>query len=296
MTVVERWRQAQVEGEEALKQFENMLKGVVAELNIRDHFNQRGYNVELADNPYQRGYDLHGADPDGEYTQIQVKTGEHYSTSQLQEHMERYPLNDVNHADHYAVATELYDKTVATSEAASNTADRMITAIGLDFELVTSMRDGLETLSDAMDVAEVVPGVGSFIAASRLIYSVVKTEKEFTSADRTTKNKIQVVQTLTLMSRMGITTAMATFGGMGGGAVGSAIPGAGNLVGVIGGTVAGAGMGMYLNRHLQPHMLDLALGITSLTHDDLFYYKNKPRIDDLALNYRRTAGELAALA
>ena len=38
-------------------------------------------------------------------------------------------------------------------------------------------------------------------------------------------------------------------------------------------------MGRYLNRHLEPHMLNLALDITGLTNDDLFYYKNKPRLD-----------------
>ena len=53
-------------------------------------------------------------------------------------------------------------------------------------------------------------------------------------------------------------------------------------------------MGMYLNKHLQPHMLNLALDITGLTNDDLFYYKNKTRIDNVALNFRKTAGELAA--
>ena len=36
-------------------------------------------------------------------------------------------------------------------------------------------------------------------------------------------------------------------------------------------------MGMYLNKHLEPHMLDLALDITNLTRDDLFYYKNKDK-------------------
>ena len=51
---------------------------------------------------------------------------------------------------------------------------------------------------------------------------------------------------------------------------------------------------MYLNKHLQPHMLNLALDITGLTNDDLFYYKNKTRIDNVALNFRKTAGELAA--
>ena len=51
---------------------------------------------------------------------------------------------------------------------------------------------------------------------------------------------------------------------------------------------------MYLNKHLQPHMLDLALNITDLTHDDLFYYKNKPYIDEVAVTFQRTARELAA--
>ena len=81
---------------------------------------------------------------------------------------------------------------------------------------------------------------------------------------------------------------------MGGAAAGSFLPGIGNLIGGIVGLVGGAGMGMYLNRHLQPHMLNLALDITGLTNDDLFYYKNKPRIDTVAVTFQRTARELAA--
>lgn len=68
----------------------------------------------------------------------------------------------------------------------------------------------------------------------------------------------------------------------------------GNLVGGIVGTAAGAGMGMYLNWHLEPRMLDLALDITGLTNDDLFYYKNKVRIDGTAVSFRQTAIELGA--
>ena len=47
-----------------------------------------------------------------------------------------------------------------------------------------------------------------------------------------------------------------------------------------------------LNRHLQPHMMDLALDITGLERDDLFYHKNKERIDVLALSFRNTAQAL----
>ena len=48
---------------------------------------------------------------------------------------------------------------------------------------------------------------------------------------------------------------------------------------------------MYLNRHLQPNMLDLALDITGLEHDDLFYFKNKAHIDGVALSMRNTTVE-----
>ena len=123
---------------------------------------------------------------------------------------------------------------------------------------------------------------------------MVRTEREFKAVERSTRNKIHVVQTLTLMSRMGISAALSAAGGIGGTSLGTAIPGVGNLVGGIAGTVAGAGMGMYLNRHLQPKMLDLALNITGLTHDDLFYFKNKQRIDDTALNIRDSATRLEA--
>ena len=170
--------------------------------------------------------------------------------------------------------------------------------LGADLELVNGIRDGLETLSNNMgldipdSLAEIIPYGVAIAASARLLYGVIRTEREFRAADRTTRNKIQVVQTLTLMSRMGISSVLAYAGGLGGTAAGSAIPGVGNLAGGIAGSMAGAGMGIYLNRHLQPRMLSLALSITGLEQDDLFYFKNKPRIDLLALSFQRTAANL----
>ena len=51
---------------------------------------------------------------------------------------------------------------------------------------------------------------------------------------------------------------------------------------------------MYLNKHQQPHMLDIALNVTGLTRDDLFYYKNKLRIDEVGFIFQTRAKELAA--
>ena len=283
--VAERWRQALADGEDDKEDLLDDLKGIVAEFNARDQLNQRGYNVELAEDRFQRGWDLHGTAPNGEYVQIQVRAGD--SEAQIDR-----TIRDMQETDYpFAVGSDIHD---GISDEAPELVDRIVATMGSDFDLVQSMEDGLETLSEAFGIAKAIPGAGAIIAASRLVYSVVKTEKEFKAADRTTKNKIQVVQTLTLMSRMGVTTVLATAGGMGGAAAGSFLPGIGNLIVGIVGSVGGAGMGMYLNRRLQPHMLNLALDITGLTNDDLFYYKNKPRIDTVAVNFQRTARELAA--
>ena len=104
-------------------------------------------------------------------------------------------------------------------------------------------------------------------------------------------------------------------GTVAGGAAGSWAPGVGNAALAAAGAVAGAAVGTvidnfvgnmfnnhnspnglteYLDRHLQPHMLDLALDITGLTNDDLFYYKNKPRIDTAALSFHQAARALTA--
>lgn len=195
------------------------------------------------------------------------------------------------------ISTELYDKIAERSPELIDQMDE----IGSDYELVEGIKDGLNTLSDNMDldlpdsIGEIVPYAGAIMMGARLIYNVIKTEKEFSTADRTTKNKMQVVQALTVMSRFGISTGLSMVGGLGGGTIGSFIPGIGNLIGGIAGTVFGAGMGMYLNKHLQPHMLNLALSITGLTHADLFYYKNKPHIDRAALSFRQDANMLAAV-
>ena len=133
-------------------------------------------------------------------------------------------------------------------------ADRLL-GIGPNLELVDGIYDCLNILSNNMGldlpdaVADLIPYAGAIAASARLIYGVIRTEQEFQAADRTAKNQIQEVRTLTLMPRMGISAALAYAGGMGETAAGRAVPGPGNLAGGIAGSLAGAGIGMYLNRH-----------------------------------------------
>ena len=292
-------------------------------------------DMTLAPASNNQFWDNIGINPDGKVAVIQVRTGESYSNSHVQAWMaeDRPNLYEKVYADvqkwtadpeimekhpelvtiaerladgpdsfvsdrYFAFGSELYGKAVPSG---IDETGRIVAAIGKDYELVAGINDGLETLSGNMGldipdgIVDIVPYVAEIAAGVRLIVSAVKTEKEFKAADRTTKNKIQVTRTLTWMSRMGITAVFAAGGGAGGGILGSVIPGVGNLIGTNGGSFAGAGGGMLLNKHLQPRMLNLALDITGLNHDDLFYYKNKPRIDQVGLTFQQRAKELAAM-
>ena len=277
--------------------FMNNLKAGVAEIHYADELNQAGGNIEPASRNNQPGWDLHGTGLEGNYTQIQVKTGGSISARDIQEHMDKYPLGHEDYADHYAMGTELYDK---VQQSGIDVGERTLADIGSDYALVDGMKDALDTLSGNMGIAipdgvvDVIPYAPAIVGGVRLIYGVLKTERDFKAAERTTRNQIQVVQTLTLMSRIGVATVLASTGGMVGGTAGSAIPGVGNFVAGTAGTVIGAGAGMYLNKHLRPHMLEIALNITGLTEDDLFYYKNKQRIDDIAGIFQTRATELTA--
>ena len=332
--IEDKWQQLLEAGYSA-DWFENGLGGQLAEFNamaVREQLGQSG--VSLADAANNKGWDFFHTSEGGSEILEQVKYGPSHSYSGFRNDMIEHP--DVTKwwvgADNYPNAVRaaeslndgvqreiLINNDVGLKDLVNEVLNESSFDNGLypfdigshieemlngeiDYSQVEGTTDGLDTLSNNLGidvpdgVADIVPYAGAIIAGSRLVYSVIKTEKEFKAADRTTKNKIQVVQSLTLMSRMGITTVLATVGGMGGGAVGSAVPGVGNLVGGIVGAVGGAGMGMYLNRYLQPHMLNLALNITGLTNDDLFYYKNKPRIDSVALSYQAQARALAAPA
>ena len=234
------------------------------------------------------------------------------------------------------------------------------------YNSINGATDGLNTLSRILglpityDESDIKSYAADIIASLPLICRALENDNKFNQVDRTALNKANVVETLTLMSQLGIKTVLQSVssaensafktaaskagkaagqnaGAMAGKAAGQAvrsgfgkiagkvlgtaagttlgtvIPGIGNLAGATAGAVVGATVGAvidglterifgngdsgrnladYLNQHLQPRMLDLALNITGLDHDDLFYYKNKVRIDEVAFSIRQTAGQL----
>lgn len=288
----EHWQEMMDRGDDSMTGFISGIKGKAAEFGAADQLRDAGWSaVEIAPDPDQPVFDITGIPPDGEDTvSIQVKTGAAEYAQEVRDAMAEAP--DV----HFMVSSEIYDR---IAESTPDAVDRMMD-IGAGWELAEGIEDGLETLTGNLGInlpdslGEILPHAGAVLAGARLIYSVVRTEMEFNEADRTTKNKIQVVTTLALMARMGIASVLSAAGASAGAMAGSFIPGVGNAVGALAGTgIAGFG-GWYLNRKLQPHMLQLGLDICGLEEDDLFYFKNKSRVDRLAVSFQGTANRLAA--
>ncbi len=287
----EHWSLMNEQGPASAQGFVNGVKGKVAELNFARSLEEQGYtNVAFAADPTQEIWDISSFNPMGDLELWQVKAVGAEAAAEVMNSMFDDP--DVL----FAVSSEAFEK---MANLTPELIDQMVD-IGSTIELEEGVTEGLDLLSDNLGIdvpdslGEILPYAGAIIAAARLIRGAISTEQQFKAVDRTDRNKLQVVQALTLMARMGISTVLATAGGMGGAAIGTVLPGVGNLVGAVTGGLAGAGLGMYLNRHLQPHMLGLALDITGLTKDDLFYFKNKPSIDQTAWSIKRAADELSS--
>ena len=292
-SLLEHWEAVQAAGSDSAAGFISGLKGKLAELNAAEMLEQQGFtDVSIAASPIQPGWDISAVNEAGETVLFQVKTGSEAYASSVMAGMQG------ESSPEFLVGSELHD---AISESSPELA-RRLTEIGPDFELVEGIEGGLTTLSDNLGIdipdgwLEFLPGAAALLAAVSLISGALETERQFRDVDRTHKNKLQVVKALTVMSRFGISTVFATVGGTLGTAAGSAAPGVGNAVGGIAGSGAGATAGWWVNRRLKPHMLSLALDITGLSHGDLFYFKNKVRIDELGLRLRRAAADLNGAA
>ncbi len=289
-TVYEQWEAVVQIGPEAEEAFMSGLTDKVAGYHVTEIQEVSGYaNLDMTAVADQEVWEIGATDPSGQDLFVEAQSETHFSAVEIQH------VVGENSEYLYAHGIDVYDNVVVTSVDTGG----MVEA-GFDYVPVEGIEDGLSVLSASEGIpipdeaVDLIPYAGAIVVGARLIYGALKAERDFSAADRTSKNRIHVVQTLTLMSRMGVTTVLAAAGGAGLGAVGTLLPGLGNLVGSVAGTVIGAGAGMYLNKHLQPHMLDLALNITGLTLDDLFYYKNKTHIDEVALAFHTRAEELGA--
>ena len=202
----ERWLEMMDRGEGSMTGFISGVKGKAAEFSAADQFRESGWtDVEVVMNPTQPVFDITATPPGGgAEVHWQVKTGGAEYANEVTDAMAENP--DVQ----FAVSSEIYER---IADSTPEAVDRLLD-MGTDWELVEGIEDGLGTLAANLGIdmpdnlAQILPYAAAIAAGARLIYGVIRTEREFREADRTTRNKIQVVQALTLMARMGVTTVL----------------------------------------------------------------------------------------
>ena len=273
-------------GEPSVEGFVSNLKGKVAELEIESALEERhsGYDFELAESATQPGWDLIGTSPDGEDIFIQVKVGaEGYAddvVNAMQEHL--------NFG--FAVSSEVY---AAIEASHPELLDRLID-IGSAAELTESIKDGLGKLAGNFDIdvpdkiGEALPFVGEVVLGLKLVWGMVKTERELANAELTDRSRIHGIRALALGSRFGINQLCMWAGGAAGTAAGTVVPGVGNAAGGLVGVLAGVGGGMGLNKLLQPRIEEVAIKLVGGDADDVFYLMNKVEIDQLGQSFAAT--------
>ena len=285
--VHEHFNEMMEKGPSSVTGFVSNIKGKVAELQVEHILKERhpGYDFKLAESATQPGWDLIGTSPDGPDIFVQVKAGSAEYASEAVDAIQANP----NVA--FAVNSEIYGR---IAETHPELLERIVLDLGPAAELTQDVKDGLGKLAGNMGVdvpdsiGGALPFVGEVVLGIRLIWDMVKTERELTDVALTDRTRVHGIRTLALGSRFGINQVCMWAGGAAGTAAGTVIPGIGNIGGGLVGLFGGLGGGMALNRLLQPRIEEVATKLVGGDADDMFYLMNKVEIDDLGRSFAAT--------
>ncbi len=266
--------------------FMSNLKGKVAELKAESALEERfpGYDFKLAPSPTQPGWDLIGKSPDGEDILIQVKVGAEGYADDVVDAMQEHPSLP------FAVSSEIH---AAIEESHPELLGRLID-VGSAADLTESVKDGLDKLAGNLGVdvpdslGEALPFIGEVMLGIKLIWGMVKTERQLADVGLTDRSRVHGVRTLALSSRFGINQVCMWAGAGAGTAAGSVVLGVGNVVAGLGGGLAGLGGAVMLNKMLQPRIEEVAMRLIGGDADDMFYLMNKVEIDELGQSFVTT--------
>jgi len=283
-SIYERYTEMLDRGPESVSGFVGTVKGKLFELRLPEMLENQfpGYTFEMASNPNQPIWDIIANSPTGESIFIQAKMGGSNYVSDVIERMQENP--DVL----FATSNEIQDAILSSHP---ELADQFVNVDLTNYDFTSDVNQDLELLADNLgidvpdSVGEIIPYVGEIILGIRLIKDLIDVQRDFKSISANDKARLSAVKTIVLLSRFGVSIVCTTVVGAGGAAAGSIFPGAGNLIGGLIGAGAGAFLAAKLNKHLKPYYMEFALGISGLTKDDLFYFRNKNTIDRMGISF-----------
>ena len=182
-------------GEESVRGFLNPLKGKVAELRIVPVLEERysGYNFELAPDPTQPVWDLHGRGPEGtDDIYIQVKTGGADYADDVIGRMEAAPENVL-----FAVSRDIHER---IGQLRPELLDRVIDNPITNQELTEGVEESVERLArnhgiDVPDsVGEILPFVAEIYLGVKVIYDIVSVERDFKDVELTDRKRVHALK------------------------------------------------------------------------------------------------------
>lgn len=273
-------------GDASLSGFIANLKGKLFEIKVVEHLESTfpDLDFQIASDPTNPIWDISFMNPDTGFEGfIQAKMGAADYATEVVDRMQASPDT------YFALSQELSD---AILDAHPELAGQIVYADVSNYEFTSNTEEQLELLSTNMGidvpdaVEDLLPYIGEIVLGIRLLLDVVKVQREYGSLKAPDKARIAGVKAIILISRFGVTTICTTAGA----SLGSLIP-----IPFVG-TLLGAGAGAYvasrINKYIKPHVVDIAYNIVGLTADDIFYFKNKTRIDDIAWSFRETSVRL----
>ncbi|MGD7053968.1 DUF456 domain-containing protein [Sutcliffiella horikoshii] len=283
VSLYEHYQSIVEKGPLSVEGFVNNIKGKSFEVYLVDTLpsDYPEYSFEIAENPIQPVWDIRGINDQGEEILVQTKLWNEANASELQTIMKSNP------EILYATNTEIREKILAiTPDLAPN----FIPINIYNYEFTEDVRDALETLSQnfGLDLPDsalaLVPYSTEIILGVKLIFEIASVDRDFSKIHTDEKSRIAALKVLVLFARFGITTILTIAGS----AAGSIVPGYGNVVGGIGGAIAAS----IINKKIKPYTLEVAYKLVGITSEDMFYYRNADRIENLGASYYENNSKL----
>ncbi|MBJ8018705.1 DUF456 domain-containing protein [Bacillus cereus group sp. N34] len=282
VSLYEKYVEVYENGEGSISGLVNGVKGKQFEYYVQDLLPDRypNYDFIIAESANQPIWDIKGiSQGNGEEMLIQVKMMAPAQANHLSNIMQANPNV------YYATSSEIREKILA---AKPELEEQFIPIDISNYEFTQGVKDGLETLRENLgidvpdEIFALAPYSTEIILGIRLLLDLASVKRDFEQVQITDKARLGAVKVLILFSRFGINAILGAVGS----SLGSMVtPGIGTAVGVVGGVVVGS----ILNRKIAPYSLKIAYTLVGLDEEDVFYFKNIKKIDDLAIEYRNNS-------
>lgn len=180
-------------------------------------------------------------------------------------------------------------------ENVSDYMELLVDVLDQSFVYLSGSMDELENVMEQMGIdlpegLDLLPGASELILGVRLLLDIRRVNNEFVGISNDKKVNISAAKALVTMSRFGVSLTLISIGTAAGGAGGGMLGGVGAIIGAPLGAITGGVAAGYINKKIAPYTRELSYKLLKLEKEDLFYYRNKVRIDEIGqrlLNLRK---------